>query len=80
MESSDNERGAGRAIRNWCGSASGGDLPGLICAHFLRTFLCRSMSLSDVTRWKATAHEALCYVMSVTKRVRVPSGPPYFFL
>ena len=34
------------------------------------------MSLGDVTRWKATAHEALCYVMSVTKRVRTPSVTP----
>ena len=80
MESSDNERGPGRGFRNWGGSASGGDLPGLICAHFLRTFLCHSMSLSGATRRKATAHEALCYAMSVTKRVRVPSGPPYILL
>lgn len=77
MESSDNERGPGWVLCSGCGSAVGGDLPGLICAHFLRTFLCRSMSLGGTTRRKATTHEALCYAMPVTKRVRVPSGPPY---
>ena len=78
MEISDYERGPGWVLCSGCGSAVGGDLPGLICAHFLRTFLCRSMSLSGSTRRKVTAHKALCYAMSVTKRVRTPSVTPFF--
>ena len=84
MESSDNERVPGRGFRNWGDNSSGGRLLGMrlpqILAVNLAVILCHSMSLGDVTRRKATAHRVLCYVMSVTKRVRVPSGPPYILL